>query len=80
MTSPLVWDNQLAAESQQWANHLADMGALAHAKGVGENLYKSQSWGTPPKDSNSAKALLSWYVIIDYSISNKFMNILYSFI
>ena len=67
-TGPLVWDDQLAAKSQQWANHLANLGGLSHDgnANAGENLYGSRSWGTPPKGSNSAKAVLSWYVIMDF--------------
>jgi YVTN family beta-propeller protein len=37
---PLIWDNQLAASAQKWADHLAGIKKLEHS-GPGENL----AWG-----------------------------------
>ena len=34
---PLHWSNQLAANAQQWAEHLAEIGQLEHS-GSGQNL------------------------------------------
>ncbi len=34
---PLQWSDQLAAQAQQWAEHLADIGQLVHS-GSGQNL------------------------------------------
>ena len=38
---PMVWDRQLAATAQAWANHLYtyDLG-MVHSSGQGQNLYK----------------------------------------
>ena len=46
---PLKWDDGLAKEAQEWADHLAnDVGHMEHAgpikaRGEGENLYWSES-------------------------------------
>lgn len=38
--NPLIWDQQLAAGAQDWANHLVSVGSLEHSQtqGQGENL------------------------------------------
>jgi hypothetical protein len=35
--APLQWSGQLASQAQDWAEHLADIGALVHS-GYGQNL------------------------------------------
>ena len=41
----LVWDNKLAQDAKNWADHLASIGRLVHAKNIaeGENLYSGSS-------------------------------------
>ena len=61
-TPPFVWDDQLAADSQKWADYLSRRGSLTHDmnSGVGENLYWSQSWRSATKGDSTAKAALAW--------------------
>ncbi len=39
---PLRWSDQLAARAQEWAEHLAEIGALEHS-GPGQNLAMAQA-------------------------------------
>ncbi|XP_057305022.1 ectin-like [Hydractinia symbiolongicarpus] len=56
-TKPVTWSSTLATHAQEWANHLALVGNLQHAKNIneGENLYWTSGTGT------CADATLSWY-------------------
>jgi hypothetical protein len=56
-TPALTWDTGLAADAKNWANHLADIGALEHSgvSGQGENLYM-QGGG----DTVLSQAVSSW--------------------
>lgn len=55
--TPLVWDDSLASEAQEWADHLVDLGQLEHSgtDGEGENLYMQS--GT---DSAWVNAVDAW--------------------
>ena len=55
----MVWDEELARGSEQYARQLASEGGLRHSRGnYGENLYAA--WG---QSASCAKATLSWYVV-----------------
>lgn len=45
----LTWDDSLAKDAQEWADHLVSVGSLTHSQGSGqgENLYM-QSGGSSP--------------------------------
>ena len=53
----LVWDNKLAQDAKNWADHLASTGRLVHAKNIaeGENLYSGSS-GFVKSCSNAVKS------------------------
>jgi len=55
--SPMVWDESIAASSQEYANYLASTGKLEHdgSSGYGENLFAA-SYGVGYSD-----AIESWY-------------------
>ncbi len=67
----LVWDTQLAADSQAWSEHLAATGCgLTHSMGdYGENLYW-QSGGTVTAES----VVTSWYDEISCYTFGSFMS------
>ncbi|KAH8802826.1 CAP domain-containing protein [Xylogone sp. PMI_703] len=54
----LQWDNQLAHDAQEWANHLAATEQFQHAgaKGEGENLFMQMGGGPQPLK----KGVQSW--------------------
>lgn len=58
--SPLVWDAELAKDTQAWANHLMRLGYLKHAPpgDQGENLYITIS--TVPKEATCSQAVEVW--------------------
>lgn len=64
-TYDLVWDADIAAKAQAWANHLAEINRplsdteISHDSlpGYGENIY----WGSDSKKRKCAQATLSWY-------------------
>eukprot|EP00112_Aurelia_sp_Birch-Aquarium-sp1_P022647 Seg6460.2 transcript_id=Seg6460.2/GoldUCD/mRNA.D3Y31 product="Protein PRY1" protein_id=Seg6460.2/GoldUCD/D3Y31 len=65
-TGQMVWDDELARGSEQYARQLASEGGLRHSRGnYGENLYAA--WG---QSASCAKATLSWYnEIKDYNFN-----------
>ncbi|KAK1959628.1 SCP-like extracellular protein [Colletotrichum sublineola] len=54
---PLEWDDSLAADAMEWANHLLSVGSLTHSQtdGQGENLYMQSN-----KDSPYVNAANAW--------------------
>ena len=60
-TAPLVWDETLAKDAEQWAEHLLQTDQLTHSdlnqrNGAGENLFFSIS----PAVSTCAEAADQW--------------------
>jgi uncharacterized protein YkwD len=54
--SQLSWDDGLAWQAQEYANHLRDFNYFDHSGASGENLYM-QSWAS---DDSLARAAQSW--------------------
>ena len=66
----MVWDEDLARGSEQYARQLASEGRLRHSRGnYGENLYAA--WG---QSASCAKATLSWYVVLLISFVRSFFS------
>ena len=75
-TGPMVWDEELARGSEQYARQLASEGRLRHSRGnYGENLYAA--WG---QSASCAKATLSWYVAFLNFILKSYFSYFISFI
>ncbi|EFQ31695.1 SCP-like extracellular protein [Colletotrichum graminicola] len=55
--SPLEWDDSLAADALEWANHLLSVGSLTHSQTAnqGENLYMQSN-----EDSPNVNAADAW--------------------
>ena len=51
---PLIWDDDLAATAQEWANKIAASGVLPPARRTNSSIGQNVFWGTadqwPPKD------------------------------
>lgn len=60
----LMWDDKLAQDAKNWADHLASIGYPVHAQNIdeGENLFSSSSGFV----SSCSDAVESWYSEIEF--------------
>lgn len=56
-TAALTWDEGLAKDAQEWADHLASIGSMTHSQGSGqgENLYMSYGSGDKSPFASASK-------------------------